>query len=500
MILEKNAANSIRSDNLITDKGPIVIGVSGGPDSVALTYALRSINQIEALGCEFYIAHLNHKLRGAESDEDSEYVKQIAHQLDMPVLIKETDIKRVSKESRLSIEEAARIERYSFLKSCANSVGASHVAVAHTADDNIETMLHRIIRGTGIIGLRGIAPKRPISQGSAISLIRPFLRLWKRDILQYLKEKDVTHRTDSSNLQKKHLRNKIRIELIPLLEEAYNNQIKRSLANLCEIFDENNKLIGSLSQSLLNEAVLERNRNKCVLNSKILLRSPEIVQQKAVHDILSNMDVPLKHIGYRKYKEIIKFIKNGKDNEPLHISAGLNICKRDNKLSILILHNNQLPEIKGNGCQKELTKKFDRIELAVPGVTELPLIGSRIEAEIVEYKKGFLDEFKAIKTANEEAVDMAKVDLPLYVRLRMPGDRFRPIGTNGTKKIKDFFIDNKLPKRERDKTPIVMSKHYPVWVAGMRIDERGKISEETKNVIILRYRPIQKLAIVQPFI
>ncbi|MGR3179345.1 MAG: tRNA lysidine(34) synthetase TilS, partial [Candidatus Anammoxibacter sp.] len=470
MDLEKSVTSFIKSSDLITDKGSVIIAVSGGSDSVALTHVLCSIGRKEASGCKFYIAHLNHKLRGSESDEDSEYVKRLASQLNLPVFTKEVDIAKVSKELRLSIEEAARTERYAFLESCAIEVGATHVAVAHTADDNIETLLQRIIRGTGILGLRGIASERPISSKSSVILIRPFLLIWKSNILEYIEEKGLTYRTDSSNLQKKHLRNRIRLELLPLLEEKYNNQIKHVLTNLGAIFNENNKLIDELSSSLLKNATIEKEDKKYILDNQILSRSPEIVQQKVVHDVLSNLGVSLKHIGYHQYNEILKFIGNGKDNDVLHLSPRLKISREDGKLFIQIPHEiqqqNKSTEIRGDEYQKEFVKKFGETELAVPGVTELPLVGFKIETKVIRNEKGFLEKFKANKNMNEEAIDMAKVEFPLYVRLRRSGDSFWPIGASGTKKIKDFFIDIKVPKNERCQIPIVTSKQHPVWVVG----------------------------------
>ncbi|MGR3218679.1 MAG: tRNA lysidine(34) synthetase TilS [Candidatus Anammoxibacter sp.] len=491
MDLEKNVTNFIKSRDFITDKGSVIIAVSGGADSVALTHVLCGICRKKEPGCKLYIAHLNHKLRGSESDEDSEYVKHLARQLNLPIFTEEIDITSVSKKLRLSIEEAARVERYTFLERCANEVGASHVAVAHTADDNIETLLQRIIRGTGILGLRGIVPERLISGRSNVILIRPFLDIWKKTILTYLNEKGITYRTDSSNLQTKYLRNRIRLELLPLLEAKYNNQIKHALTNLGAIFNENNKLIDELSFSLLKDATIKKETDKYTLDKQILLKSPEIIQQKVVNDIFNNLGAPLKHIGYRQYNEVLQFIKDSKDGDVLQISAHLNISGADGKLFIQISHeisqNNKSLKIKDDTYQKEFIKEFGETELAVPGVTELPLINSKIETRVVENEKGFLEKFKAGKDRNEEAFDIAKVEFPLSVRLRKRGDRFRPIGSSGTKKLKDFLIDIKVPKNERYRVPVVTSEKHPVWIVGLRIDNRVKISDTTKKIIILKY-------------
>lgn len=487
MDLENNVAGFIGSTGLIADKGPIIIGVSGGPDSVALTYILHKISQNDLQSNKLYLAHLNHKLRGEESDKDSEFVENLADQLNLPVLIKEADIKKASKESKFSIEEAARIERYKFLENSAQNVSANYVAVAHTADDNIETLLQRIIRGTGMLGLRGINCKRSISPGSGITLIRPLLNTWKKDVLSYLDKKNITYRTDSSNFEEMHFRNKLRIELLPLLEKKYNKQIKRSLVNLSNIFNESNKLVGDLANSLLSNTCLEKNSSKYVLNKQIFLQSSEIVQQRVINDIFFKMNISLKKIGYQKYKEILNFIKNEQNNTSIRISSSLIVCKDNKKLVIEILKQNPLWDKDGYKYNEDSAKKLGEVKLNVPGKTVLPFLGSKIEIKVVENKQGFLEDFKTTKTKDEEAIDMSKVCFPLFVRTRRPGDCFWPIGAKGKKKIKDFFIDTKIAKYERDRIPIVISKKHPVWVVGFRIDNRAKISDKTKNILILKY-------------
>ena len=488
MILENNVANFIKSKGLITDKGPVIIGVSGGPDSVALTHILYKIVQNDLQKNKLYVAHLNHKLRGVESDEDSESVKNLANQLNLPVLVKEVDIKRISKESKLSIEETARVERYKFLESCAKDNGANYVAVAHTADDNIETILQRIIRGTGMLGLSGINLKRSISPGSSITLVRPFLNIWKKDIFSYLDKKNLTYRTDSSNSKEIHFRNKLRIELLPLLEKKYNKRIKHSLLNLSNIFNESNKLIGDLANSLLSNTCLEKNESKYVLDRQIFLQSAEIVQQRVINDIFFKMKVSLKKIGYQKYKDILQFIRSEENNDFYYISSNLILYKEDGKLIIEIPEQNQLYDKDGDDEYNEnLAEKFCEVKLDVPGITELSILGSKIEARIIENKQGLLEKFTTTKTKDEEAIDMSKVCLPLFARLRKPGDYFWPIGAKGKKKLKDFFIDIKIDKYERDRIPILISKEHPVWVVGLRIDNRVKVSETTKNILILKY-------------
>lgn len=485
MCLENHVLNLIRSNKLITKNDNIVIGVSGGADSVALLNILHNINQTTTAGFSIHVAHLNHKLRGKESDEDTAFVKQLAHKLNIKVFITEIDIKKLANSTSLSIEECARNERYNFLKSCAKELGTANIAVAHTADDNSETILQRLIRGTGILGLGGIKLKRPIAYGSEIHLIRPLLYTWKKDIIAYLDEKEIAYREDSSNLKKEYYRNKIRLELIPFIEENYNNQIKQALINLSDICNKNDHLIDELYKSLYEDSIVREGCNEYVFNNQKLAKGSEIVLQKLVYHVFTKMNVPLKQVGYKHYNNIVKSIKNNHNSKNIFEFENIRIFNSYDELHFQTLCKKDESEDKKTiGDPVEL---FGTIELNVPGITELPVFMTKIEAEVIENENGFLKRFKLHKTTNEEVFDIDNIAFPMFVRLRKPGDRFKPIGSKGTKKIKDFFIDNKIPVYDRNKIPIVFSKEHPVWLVGCRIDERVKVSRNSKKVLILRY-------------
>lgn len=487
MDLEKEVATFIRANDLVSERDSIVVGVSGGPDSVALLHLLCSLNAKKSLGCRFYIAHLNHKLRGMDSEEDAGFIRRLSNEFNLPVFIKEIDIKGVAMGSRCSIEEAGRRERYKFFRDYSQEVGASRIAVGHSADDNVETLLQRIIRGTGILGLCGMRPKRPISPDSNILLIRPLLHSWKKEIIRYLEERDIPYRIDSSNLQEVHLRNKIRIELLPLIQKGYNNQIKRVLLNLCEILNENYDFIDTASLSLLKDVILEESGSRYILGRNILLSFHPIIQYKIIHNILTRMEVPLKDFSYHHYKDILRHLKAGEPKKILRLPSNLMVWIEDARL----FFQSQAGLAQGIRYEDEQSGKtggFTKVELNLPGATPLPFANATIEAEIIDNEEGFLERFEASKTPYEEVIDMGKVTLPLSVRFRRPGDRFWPLGASGTKKLKDFLIDKKVPRFERDKLPIVTSADdEPIWIIGLRIDHRVRVSKETRKVIKLKY-------------
>ena len=230
--LKKQVAGVIREHNLFSANDRILIGVSGGPDSVALLSLIHNTSRTNPPYTEIFVAHLNHSIRGRESDEDKQFVTDLSEKYEVQLIAEKRDIIEIAREHKISLEEAARIERYKFFESAAEKVGANVIAVGHNADDNAETILHRIIRGTGITGVSGIRPKRKLTPISTINLIRPLLFTWRKDITAYLEEENLSYRVDSTNIEKDKLRNRIRLELIPHLEENYNAKIKKSLVTL----------------------------------------------------------------------------------------------------------------------------------------------------------------------------------------------------------------------------------------------------------------------------
>jgi len=191
--LRKQVADVIREYNLFNANDKVLLGVSGGPDSVALLSLIYNTNRINPPYSEIFIAHLNHAIRGRESDEDEQFVTALAEKYETSLITEKRDIRKIARERKMSLEETARDERYKFFESAAEKAGANVIAVGHNADDNAETILHRIIRGTGITGVSGIRPKRKLTPISTISLVRPLLFTWRKEIIAYLEEENLSY-------------------------------------------------------------------------------------------------------------------------------------------------------------------------------------------------------------------------------------------------------------------------------------------------------------------
>ncbi len=479
--LQRKVMNIISGHDLFRACDKIMLGVSGGPDSVALFKTLLGANTTGNIYSGLFIAHLNHLLRGEESEQDEQFVRDLAEESNISIIVERRDIRKFAGERKMSIEEAARGERYRFLETAAQKVDANIVAVAHTADDNAETILHRIIRGTGILGIRGMGLKRKISQSSKIELVRPLLFSWRKDIIAYLEELNISYRNDSTNFETDKFRNRLRLELIPILEERYNTGVKKSLIRLGEIANQNYNFLRSQADGLFERVLVNEDKsvNKSpediVLDITELKEIPVALQQFIIKEALIRMGVPLKKLGHNHYKVILDLIKSRKTLVNRCIKNYLIVCKDDK-----LLH---LSRKKYHVEDKPI---LERIELKAPGEAKLDVLKCKVCIQVVSIKNGFLEEFKQNKSKHDEAVDFDKIELPISIRMRKEGDRFWPLGSKGIKKLKDFFIDNKVPRMKRDSIPIIIMNGQPIWVVGYRIDDRVKISKETRTLLIMR--------------
>lgn len=480
LLLQNQVAAVIKKYDLFSKNDNLLLGVSGGADSVSLLSLIFNINRTNNICSEISIAHLNHLLRGKESEEDEQFVRGLAKRFNLPIVVERKDIKEIARMRKLSLEEAARDERYKFLEAVSKKIGASVVVTGHTADDNAETILHRIIRGAGILGLSGMRPKRRLNTLSMVNLVRPLLFSWRRDIIVYLKKMNLSYRYDSSNLKKDKFRNRVRMELIPLLEKGYNAAVKESLIKLGEVAMQNYDFLKSQGESLFEKVFLngkepDRAFKEVTLYIPNLKKVPTVLQQIIIREAIVRLGIPLKKFGYRQYNDILELIKCEKAAINKSVKGYLNVSIDDDKLHLFRrrYHTQKQPVLKD-------------IKLLVPGETNLEGIRYKIKLEVREAREGFLEKFKQNKTRYDEAVDLEELSMPLAVRTRKDGDRFWPLGSRGITKLKDFFINNKIPRSARNTIPIVTMNNQPIWVVGYRLDNRIRITERTKKMLIMK--------------
>ena len=476
--------NTINKYNLIKPNDSIIIGVSGGPDSVALLKILYSINLAKNLHLRLFVAHINHQLRGKSSEKDAQFVQNLSKDLSLPFLLKSVNVQEIANQTKRSIEETARIERYKYFGELSQRHNVAIVALGHTADDNAETVIHRIIRGTGLMGLGGIPINRPLVAGSSIQVVRPLLFTWRREIIEYLRKKQINYRTDESNYETTYLRNKIRLELIPLLEKQYNPNIKNSIVQLCQILNANNEYLSLEAERILKDSTIESSEDSYTINTHFLTKQPKILQQLVFQEILNVMQISLKEIKYEHYTKIFDEItKRGKGRH----------FQLPGKL--YLWHEHGMLYFKKGTLSRSCMPSSDSIQgqilsettLQIPGITTVYPLGQLI-SEILDIRELSLETYKKTKTINEEIFDLQSITMPLAVRLRKDGDAISPLGVQGHKKLKDLFIDKKIPVKERDTIPVIVMNDQPIWVVGICIDNKVKVTCNTKKILKLTFQ------------
>lgn len=464
--------NTINKYHLVKPHDSIIVAVSGGPDSVALLKILHTINSAKNLRLRLLIAHLNHQLRGTSSEEDAQFVQNLSKDLSLPFIYKKVDIRKIADQTKRSIEEAARMERYKFFMESAQEYSVSTVAIGHTADDNVETLLHRIIRGTGTLGLGGIPIKRPLATGSTIQLVRPLLFSWRREIIEYLGKEHCTYRTDESNYESIYLRNKIRLELVPLLENQYNPNIKALLIQLCQILNMNNEYLVSEAKKIVKDSTVEGREDLYTINTHFLTKQPKILQYLAFREILNRMQIPLKEITYEHYTKIFDEITRKGKGRHFQLPGKL-----------YLWHEHGMLHFKKEPLYKPCVP-LTKVAVEIPGTTPIYPLGQLV-SEILDIQDFSLEAYKKTKTKYEEVFDLQRITMPISVRGRKEGDTISPLGINGHKKLKDLFIDKKIPRKERDAIPIVVMNDQPIWVVGICMDNTVKVTPNTRKILKL---------------
>ncbi len=304
------------------DKGDsVLIGVSGGPDSVCLLYALNRLSRAWALTLN--IAHLNHKLRGEDSEKDADFVRKLAEKLRIPFYLEEIDAREEIKKRGLSEEEGARILRYDFFCRKAKKIGAERIALGHTRDDQAETVLMRLIKGAGLLGLRGILPLRG---EKGIIIVRPLFEVWRQEILAYLAEEKIAYRIDASNSNPAYFRNRIRNELLPYLVKEFNPQIKEILANTADNLGLTFEYLNRQGRRKFNSAATRFN-GKIILSSEKIKGFPAAIQREIFRETIRELKGNLRRIRYQHWKEFESLIQERPGGSVVDLPGGISVEK-----------------------------------------------------------------------------------------------------------------------------------------------------------------------------
>lgn len=437
----------------------ILLGVSGGPDSVALAHILREL--AAEMQVDLFIAHLNHNLRGQESAADAEFVQRFADRLGLPAVIETRDAGRYAADNNMSTQAAAREVRYRFFADAARNLGCNKLATGHNANDQAETVLFNFLRGSGLAGLAGISPVR---DGW---VTRPLIEASRAQVDEYCRENKLETRLDSSNLKVVYTRNKIRLELIPLLEREYNARMVETLVRTSEIMRDEEQYLDQLTDDKWEYTVFGEDDNLIRFDLGKFLELPAALQRRVIRRAWTRLTGSGRNLEFVHLNGIFDMLKNARSGSVLNLPMEVSLCKYYREFSL----------VRSPAPAPTVAYEY---KLEIPGITVVPETGVAIAAEIA-------DRITEPARADEIFIDVAEIKLPIRVRSRRPGDWFRPFGLKGSTKVKKFFIDRKIPRSERERVPVlVTADEQIIWLAGLRADRRWQATPESKVVLKLK--------------
>ena len=450
----KKIEKTISRFNMLDSGDRVLVAVSGGPDSVVLLDVLNRLK--DALSLTLVVAHFDHGLRPRDDEGETRFVAALADFMDLSFVTE----KALSPPggNGMSLEEAARDLRYEFLYGAKAAHGAHKIALGHTLDDQAETVLMRLLRGSGPTGLSGIPPVRHPD------IIRPLIEVTRLEIERYLAHRNLKHITDPSNLERQHLRNRIRLELLPQLK-TYQPGIVRILGQTAEIMGNEDSWMEKEAMGWIEGAVTVFETGDHSVPLEAFGKLAPALQSRVIRRIIRRLQGGLRRIHLR-HIDAVKGLTRGRPQKRLNLPNGIVVIRT---YDTLLFTQRSEEEHKGL-----------HITLEGPGVFSIAAVPCTVTIEELEPK------------VNPEIKDMSpwiahldgdRITYPLVMRCFTPGDRFVPLGMTGHKKLKDFFVDQKIPSHVRKRIPLLCRGEDLVWVCGMRLDERFKVRPETKRTV-----------------
>ncbi|BBA70309.1 tRNA lysidine(34) synthetase TilS [Geobacter sulfurreducens] len=437
----------------------VVVAVSGGVDSVALVDILVSLNELRL---DLVVAHLNHKLRGAASDEDERFVEQCAQAYALPFVSRGEQVKALAERERLSLEDAGRRARYAFFDDVAAVCGARTVALAHHADDQAETLLMRLVRGAGGLGLSAMQPV-----GAGGKYVRPLLALGRQEIEAYLDARGLAFRQDQTNSDLAFLRNRIRHELVPYLDRLNPGAASR-LARTAELLADDEALLSRLVEEASTRHVMVTEQGGAICSVDTLRSEPRGLRRRLYRKAIALAKGDLARISFDHVDAIDRLVLSENPSGRLHLPEEILVTRSYNEVAfarrIADIPSLQELWIDGPGCWPLSGGGELVIEIATgpPPWGELP--------------------------TTESWFDLERAPFPWLVRGWRPGDRMIPLGMTGEKKVKDIFIDQKVPRELRRSIPLLFRGDSLLWVCGCRRGEPARITAGSRAMAVVQIR------------
>ena len=480
-MIERQLRRTIERYDMLRPGERVLVAVSGGPDSTALLSLLRDL--APEMRLDLHVAHLDHAWRGRTSQRDAEFVRRMALRLGLPVTVGRVQPSAWSGPGRRqsSKEARAREIRTRFLLETARQVGAQKVALGHTRDDQAESFILRLLRGSGA---RGLAGTYPVVDGV---IIRPLIELRRRDLLDYLRDRRLRYRIDRTNRDTSLTRNRVRRRLLPLLEREFNPAVVEALAHAADLLRDEDALLSGIAESEFR-ARSSRRGDAVALQARALLELPLALRRRVLRLALASAHGGLRRITLGHVEQSLRLLEAPGGRRSVSLPDGLVVSREGETLLVATRSGGRRPEDDGAeaGTIREAL-------CPVPGEVPLAGFGLRLRATIVPREEAApdLEGARDLGTAGRERafLDADLLPGPLLIRPRRPGDRFVPLGGPGSRKVKAFLIDRKVPVDERGRIPLVLSGERIAWVVGHEIDDRFKVTAATRRVLVLEKEP-----------
>jgi len=451
----------VSKHKMITREDKILVGFSGGADSTALIMGLNYLRS--KYNCSLLAAHINYNLRDEDSKADEEFVKRFCFDRSISLVIKNI---KITKQANL--ENNAREIRLDYFNKLIKNYRLDKIALGHNKYDQAETILFRLIRGSGYTGLKGISP---ISG----KMIHPLLVFTREEIEEFLRSENITWREDKTNQETKFTRNKIRHELIPWIADNLNSSIIDKLNNVSTVFAETDLILEELARRRIQKTLIKKNETDYIIALNIIRKLSPVLRFYIYRRIYSFINGDNKDFYLSNFEEI----------EAILESSGSKKVYLPNKVFVYKEYKDLI------FSPKKVLKKVD-----ISNKKEITSIRNRLMFEdyriIMKKLKKLPHKRNLYEDNNRVYLDLDKINFPIFIRHRKPGDSFQPYGLKHTKKLKDFFIDEKISKFDRDKVLLFCDSKKIIWIAGLRIDNRVAITENTSNILQLK---LEKMAL-----
>ena len=473
-MIERQFRRTIALHDMIRHGERVLVAVSGGPDSTALLHLLHGL--AEEMRLDLHVAHLDHGWRGRASEKDAEFVRRTAIRLGLPVTVGRVNpiawAHRASKQS--SREARGRALRSEFLLETARQIGAQKVALGHTLDDQAESFLLRLLRGSGARGLGGTYP---VVDGV---IVRPLIEIRRRDLLAWVRDRHLHYRIDATNHDLSLARSRVRLKLMPLLEKQFNPAVSEALAHAADLLREEDRHLNGQAEAAFRSLQTQR-RQGVHLPAKALADLPLAIRRRVVRLGMAEARGDLRQVELRHVAQALRLLEEPHGRRSFTLPGGAMVSREMDGLLVAPRGPRRLAAAAdAAGPPREAL-------CPVPGEVAIDGFDLRLKATVVP-RDTVGHEFLS-DDRGRAFLDADLLPGPLLIRPRRPGDRFVPLGAPGTRKVKAFLIDRKVPFEERGRIPIVLCGDRIAWIVGHEIDDRFKVTAGTQRVLVLEKGP-----------